>query len=131
MRISDWSSDVCSSDLDLGLGRAPGSDGRVAQALRRTLASDERQFPQDVVELQAFLAGDDRLGIRAVPGAGSHLPLWLPGSSLFGAQLPAALGLPDDFASHFAHTALHEALSVPSRQYKRSEELHDTSAAAA
>src|SRR3546814_2164035 len=59
--------------IDLGLGRAPGSDGRVAQALRRTLASDERQFPQDVVELQAFLAGDDRLGIRAVPGEGCHL----------------------------------------------------------
>src|SRR3546814_5417564 len=58
--------------IDLGLGRAPGSDGRVAQALRRTLASDGRQFPQDVVELQAFLAGDDRLGISAVPGEGSH-----------------------------------------------------------
>src|SRR3546814_4531533 len=87
--------------IDLGLGRAPGSDQRVAQALRRTLASDDRQFPQDVVELQAFLAGDERLGIRAVPGEGSHVPLWILRSSLFGAQLAAALGLPYAFASHF------------------------------
>src|SRR3546814_2539468 len=69
-----------------GLGRAPGSDQRVARALRRTLASDERQFPQDVLELQAFLAGDEQLGITAVPGAGTHIPLWLLGSSTFGAQ---------------------------------------------
>src|SRR3546814_4317798 len=112
MRISDWSSDVCSSDLDLGLGRAPGSDGRVAQALRRTLASDERQFPQDVVELQAFLAGDDRLGIRAVPGEGSHVPLWILGSSLFGAQLAAALGLPYAFASHRSEEHTSELQSI-------------------
>src|SRR3546814_17294964 len=75
-----------------GLGRAPGSDQRVARALRRTLASDERQFPQDVLELQAFLAGDEQLGITAVPGAGTHIPLWLLGSSTFGAQLAAMLG---------------------------------------
>jgi len=117
--------------IDLGLGRAPGSDQRVAQALRRTLASDERQFPQDVVELQAFLAGDERLGIRAVPGEGSHVPLWILGSSLFGAQLAAALGLPYAFASHFAPDALDEALDIYRRQFKPSDQLSEPYAAAA
>ncbi|WP_033073349.1 LLM class flavin-dependent oxidoreductase [Sphingopyxis sp. MWB1] len=117
--------------IDLGLGRAPGSDGKVARALRRTLASDERQFPQDVVELQAFLAGDDALGIRAVPGEGSHVPLWILGSSLFGAQLAAALGLPYAFASHFAPDALDEALDIYRRQFKPSAQLDKPYAAAA
>jgi len=117
--------------VDLGLGRAPGSDQRVAHALRRTLASDERQFPQDVVELQAFLAGDERLGIRAVPGEGSKVPLWILGSSLFGAQLAAALGLPYAFASHFAPDALDEALDIYRRQFKPSEQLAEPYAAAA
>ena len=108
--------------VDLGLGRAPGSDGRTAQALRRNLAADEQQFPQDVVELQAFLAGDERLGITAVPGAKTHIPLYILGSSLFGAQLAAMLGLPYAFASHFAPDALDAALAlyrqnfVPSKQ---------------
>ena len=109
--------------VDLGLGRAPGSDGVVARALRRNLASDERQFPQDVVELQAFLAGDDRLGIRAVPGEGTNVPLWILGSSTFGAQLAAALGLPYAFASHFAPDALDEALDIYRRQFKPSAQL--------
>jgi luciferase family oxidoreductase group 1 len=117
--------------VDLGLGRAPGSDGRVAQALRRNLASDERQFPQDVVELQAFLAGDDRLGIRAVPGEGTYVPLWILGSSLFGAQLAAMLGLPYAFASHFAPDALDEALDIYRRQFKPSAQLAQPYAAAA
>ena len=117
--------------VDLGLGRAPGSDQRVAHALRRTLASDERQFPQDVVELQAFLAGDERLGIRAVPGEGTKVPLWILGSSLFGAQLAAALGLPYAFASHFAPDALDEALDIYRRQFKPSEQLAEPYAAAA
>ncbi|WP_374525048.1 LLM class flavin-dependent oxidoreductase [Sphingopyxis sp.] len=117
--------------IDLGLGRAPGSDGVVARALRRNLASDERQFPQDVVELQAFLAGDDRLGIRAVPGEGTKVPLWILGSSLFGAQLAAMLGLPYAFASHFAPDALDEALDVYRRQFKPSEQLSEPYAAAA
>lgn len=117
--------------IDLGLGRAPGSDGVVAQALRRNLASDERQFPQDVVELQAFLAGDDRLGIRAVPGEGTRVPLWILGSSLFGAQLAAMLGLPYAFASHFAPDALDEALDIYRRQFKPSEQLAGPYAAAA
>jgi luciferase family oxidoreductase group 1 len=106
--------------IDLGLGRAPGSDGRVAQALRRNLNSDERQFPNDVVELQAFLAGDERLGIRAVPGEGTQIPLWILGSSLFGAQLAAMLGLPYAFASHFAPDALDEAMEIYRRQFKPS-----------
>jgi luciferase family oxidoreductase group 1 len=117
--------------VDLGLGRAPGSDGRVAQALRRNLASDERQFPQDVVELQAFLAGDERLGIRAVPGEGAQVPLWILGSSLFGAQLAAMLGLPYAFASHFAPDALDEALAIYRRQFKPSAQLAAPYAAAA
>jgi luciferase family oxidoreductase group 1 len=117
--------------VDLGLGRAPGSDGRVAQALRRNLASDERQFPQDVVELQAFLAGDERLGVRAVPGEGAHVPLWILGSSLFGAQLAAMLGLPYAFASHFAPDALDEALAIYRRQFKPSAQLAEPYAAAA
>ena len=117
--------------VDLGLGRAPGSDGLVARALRRNLASDERQFPQDVVELQAFLAGDERLGIRAVPGEGARVPLWILGSSLFGAQLAAMLGLPYAFASHFAPDALDEALDIYRRQFKPSEQLSEPYAAAA
>jgi luciferase family oxidoreductase group 1 len=117
--------------VDLGLGRAPGSDQRVAQALRRNLASDERQFPQDVVELQAFLAGDERLGIRAVPGEATHIPLWILGSSLFGAQLAAMLGLPYAFASHFAPDALDEALALYRRQFKPSAQLSEPYAMAA
>ncbi|KTE24565.1 MULTISPECIES: LLM class flavin-dependent oxidoreductase [unclassified Sphingopyxis] len=117
--------------VDLGLGRAPGSDGVVARALRRNLASDERQFPQDVVELQAFLAGDERLGIRAVPGEGTRVPLWILGSSLFGAQLAAMLGLPYAFASHFAPDALDEALDIYRRQFKPSDQLAEPYAAAA
>ena len=117
--------------VDLGLGRAPGSDGVVARALRRNLASDERQFPQDVLELQAFLAGDDRLGIRAVPGEGTKVPLWILGSSLFGAQLAAMLGLPYAFASHFAPDALDEALDIYRRQFKPSAQLAEPYAAAA
>ncbi|NIJ37311.1 luciferase family oxidoreductase group 1 [Sphingopyxis panaciterrae] len=117
--------------VDLGLGRAPGSDGVVARALRRNLASDERQFPQDVVELQAFLAGDEQLGIRAVPGEGTKVPLWILGSSLFGAQLAAMLGLPYAFASHFAPDALDEALDIYRRQFKPSAQLSQPYAAAA
>lgn len=103
--------------IDLGLGRAPGSDQRVAHALRRTLAGDEQQFPRDVVELRAYFAEDPRLGITAVPGAGADVKLWILGSSLYGAQLAAMLGLPYAFASHFAPDALDEALAVYRRSF--------------
>tara|TARA_R110001599_G_scaffold29407_5_gene100548 strand:- start:2034 stop:3035 length:1002 start_codon:yes stop_codon:yes gene_type:complete len=109
--------------VDLGLGRAPGSDQRTAHALRRNLTSDANEFPRDVLELQAFLAGDDRLGLKATPGQGTNIPLYILGSSLFGAQLAAALGLPYAFASHFAPQMLDDALTIYRRDFKPSEQL--------
>ena len=109
--------------IDLGLGRAPGSDQRVAQALRRTLASDANQFPRDVLELQSYFADDGQTGIVATPGAGAHPEMWILGSSLFGAQLAAALGLPFAFASHFAPDALDQALAIYRRNFRPSERL--------
>ncbi len=109
--------------IDLGLGRAPGSDQRVAQAIRRNLSGGADQFPRDVLELQAFLAGDPQLPIEATPGAGARVPLWILGSSLFGAQLAAALGLPYAFASHFAPAALDEALDIYRRDFRPSAQL--------
>ncbi len=98
--------------IDLGLGRAPGTDGRTLRALRRDADSSDR-FPQDVQELQALLApARPGQAIQAVPGAGTEVPLWILGSSLFGAQLAAMLGLPYAFASHFAPEALMHALHV-------------------
>lgn len=98
--------------IDLGLGRAPGTDQQTWRALRRSaMAAD--QFPEDVAELQLLL--DEPLphqAITAVPGAGTRVPLWILGSSLFGAQLAAQMGLPYAFASHFAPQQLHEALAV-------------------
>ena len=98
--------------VDLGLGRAPGTDGLTWRALRRDPQASER-FPDDVVELQGLL-GPVQPGqrIRAIPGADTRVPLWILGSSLFGAQLAAHLGLPYAFASHFAPAALHDALRV-------------------
>ena len=109
--------------VDLGLGRAPGSDQRVAQAMRRTLVGGPDEFPRDVLELQAYFAGDARLGFQATPGAGEDVPLWILGSSLYGAQLAAALGLPYAFASHFAPGALDEAIAVYRRDFKPSNQL--------
>ena len=109
--------------IDLGLGRAPGSDQRVARALRRTLESDPNAFPQDVLELQSFFADDGRTGIRATPGAGADVEMWILGSSLFGAQLAAALGLPFAFASHFAPDALDQAVAIYRRDFRASERL--------
>ncbi len=109
--------------IDLGLGRAPGSDMRVAQALRRNLNSDANQFPRDVVELQAYFAGDPRIGIEAVPGNGEDVPLYILGSSLFGAQLAAALGLPFAFASHFAPGDMDEAIALYRRNFMPSAQL--------
>ncbi len=106
--------------IDLGLGRAPGTDQLTLRALRRNPA-DAEHFPQDVQELQAFLA-PVRAGqrIEAVPGSGTEVPIWILGSSLFGAQLAAELGLPYGFASHFAPQALDMALEVYRARFKPS-----------
>ena len=109
--------------IDLGLGRAPGSDQRVARAIRRTLESDANAFPQDVLELQSYFADDGQTGIRAVPGAGAKPQLWILGSSLFGAQLAAALGLPYAFASHFAPGLMDEAADLYRRNFRPSTAL--------
>jgi luciferase family oxidoreductase group 1 len=109
--------------IDLGLGRAPGSDQRVARALRRTLETDPNAFPQDVLELQSYFADDGQTGIVATPGAGADPQMWILGSSLFGAQLAAALGLPYAFASHFAPDALDQALAIYRRDFRPSARL--------
>lgn len=109
--------------IDLGLGRAPGTDQLTWRALRRDPDSAER-FPQDVAELQALL-GPAQPGqrIHAVPGAGTQVPLWILGSSLFGAQLAAHMGLPFAFASHFAPDALMDALAIYRARFKPSAQL--------
>ncbi len=109
--------------IDLGLGRAPGSDQLTVRALRRHPSSSET-FPKDVLELQTLL-GDLQPGqaVQAVPGTGSHVPLWILGSSLFGAELAARLGLPFAFASHFAPDALLPALQVYRAEFRPSEQL--------
>jgi luciferase family oxidoreductase group 1 len=109
--------------IDLGLGRAPGSDQRVARAIRRTLDSDPNAFPNDVVELQSYFADDGRTGIVATPGAGANPEMWILGSSTFGAQLAAILGLPYAFASHFAPDALDEAMAIYRRDFRPSSRL--------
>jgi luciferase family oxidoreductase group 1 len=109
--------------IDLGLGRAPGSDQNTMYALRRDPRSADT-FPQDVVELQGYLAGESRIpGVRAVPGHGSRVPLYILGSSMFGAALAAALGLPYAFASHFAPQALEAAVAAYRRDFRPSEQL--------
>ncbi len=111
--------------IELGLGRAPGSDQATARALRRNLASDADEFPQDVQELMDYFSADGRRPVQAVPGAGLEIPIWILGSSLFGAQLAAAYGLPYAFASHFAPAqmmqaiALYRSLFRPSPRLKR------------
>ncbi len=110
--------------IDLGLGRAPGTDMNTARALRRDLASSAEEFPQDVQELQYyFRSAEPGQRIQAVPGAGSNVPLWILGSSLFGAQLAAALGLPYAFASHFAPAEMMNALALYRRNFKPSAQL--------
>ena len=109
--------------IDLGLGRAPGSDQNTMYALRRDPSSADT-FPQDVVELQGYLTGNTLVpGVDAVPGKGSHVPLYILGSSLFGARLAAALGLPYAFASHFAPAELEAALAVYRREFRPSGQL--------
>jgi len=109
--------------VDLGLGRAPGSDQATARALRRNLMSDADQFPRDVVELIDFLSDAPRQAVRAVPGQGAKVPVWILGSSLFGAQLAAMLGLPYAFASHFAPGQLMQAIDVYRTTFRPSEHL--------
>ena len=109
--------------IDLGLGRAPGSDQLTARALRRNLDSDADQFPQDVVELMDYFAATRRHAVRAVPGAGLNVPIWILGSSLFGAQLAADLGLPYAFASHFAPAQMMQAITVYRSTFKPSAQL--------
>ena len=110
--------------IDLGLGRAPGTDGPTMRALRRDRAETEEDFPRDVAELQRLL-GPAQPGARivAVPGAGTNVPIWLLGSSLFSAQLAAHMGLPYAFASHFAPRMLHQALDIYRRLFQPSARL--------
>ncbi len=110
--------------IDLGLGRAPGTDPLTARALRRNLDGSADSFPQDVAELQSyFQPATPHQAVRAVPGAGLDVPIWLLGSSLFSAQLAAALGLPFAFASHFAPDHMMSALRIYRDQFKPSEAL--------
>lgn len=110
--------------IDLGLGRAPGSDQLAARALRRNLATNPDEFPNDVIELMHYLgASQPGQQVIAVPGMNSHVPLWILGSSLFGAQVAAALGLPFAFASHFAPAMMVEALDIYRARFRPSAQL--------
>jgi luciferase family oxidoreductase group 1 len=117
--------------VDLGLGRAPGAAGIIGQALRKNLHQASEYFPQDVVELRALLTGDIDLPIVATPGFGAQVELWMLGSSLFGAQLAARLGLPYAFASHFAPDHLDAALAAYRSQFRPSVALDKPHAMAA
>ncbi|WP_078294617.1 LLM class flavin-dependent oxidoreductase [Mycobacterium sp. D16R24] len=111
--------------IDLGLGRAPGTDQVTLRALRHSPA-DAEHFPQDVIELQAYLGEQSRVpGVTATPGRGTHVPLYILGSSLFGAKLAAVLGLPYGFASHFAPPALQDAVALYRREFQPSEQLQE------
>ncbi len=109
--------------IDLGLGRAPGSDQLTARALRRNLSSDADEFPLDVQELRDYLSDSPRQAVRAVPGTGTKVPLWILGSSLYGAQVAAALGLPYAFASHFAPAQMMEAIAIYRARFQPSAQL--------
>ena len=110
--------------IDLGLGRAPGTDMLTARALRRNLAGDVDNFPNDVVELINYFApAQEGQRVRAVPGEGLDVPVWILGSSLYGAQLAAMLGLPYAFASHFAPAELERAIAIYRERFQPSEQL--------
>jgi luciferase family oxidoreductase group 1 len=112
--------------IDLGLGRAPGTDQVTAHALRRSLQGSVDDFPRDVVELQRYLGDpDDSQRVLAVPGAGTHVPLWILGSSLYGAGLAAMLGLPFAFASHFAPAYMDAAIALYRERFEPSEQLRE------
>ena len=109
--------------IDLGLGRAPGSDMATARALRRNLTSDSDEFPQDVLELMDYLSPEPKQTVLAVPGKGLQVPIWILGSSLYGAQLAAMLGLPYAFASHFAPAQMMDAIAVYRSTFRPSKQL--------
>jgi luciferase family oxidoreductase group 1 len=109
--------------IELGLGRAPGSDQATARALRRNLNTNPDEFPRDVVELMDFLSEEPRQTVQAVPGKGTQVPMWILGSSLFGAQLAAMLGLPYAFASHFAPGQMTEAVELYRATFRPSSQL--------
>jgi len=110
--------------IELGLGRAPGTDMRTARALRRNMEAGAESFPHDILELQRLLgAPDEEGGLIAVPGINSHVPIWLLGSSLYSAHLAAALGLPYAFASHFAPDQLLDAVAIYRERFQPSADL--------
>jgi luciferase family oxidoreductase group 1 len=110
--------------VDLGLGRAPGTDHAAVVALRRTLNSNPEEFPRDVLEVMTFFRQPQPgQRVRAVPGAGLRVPIWILGSSTFGARVAAALGLPFAFASHFAPAMMNEAIAIYRAQFQPSEDL--------
>jgi luciferase family oxidoreductase group 1 len=110
--------------VDLGLGRAPGTDHAAAYALRRTLQTNPDDFPRDVIEvIEFFREPAPGQAVRAVPGAGLRVPIWILGSSLFGAQVAAGLGLPFSFASHFAPAMMDEAIAIYRDRFRPSEFL--------
>jgi luciferase family oxidoreductase group 1 len=112
--------------IDLGLGRAPGTDPATAYALRRNLNGDVEAFPNDVLELLQYLGPEDKQGkVRAIPGVGTNVPVWMLGSSTFSAQLAAKLGLPFAFASHFAPAQLFPALQIYHATFKPSAFLKE------
>ncbi len=109
--------------IDLGLGRAPGSDQITARALRRNLSSSVDEFPRDVAELMDYFSATGKQPVRAIPGAGLNIPIWILGSSLYGAQLAAALGLPYAFASHFAPEQMMQAIALYRSSFRPSAQL--------
>ena len=111
--------------IDLGLGRAPGSDQATAYALRRTLNSSGEDFPQQLAELQEYFTHDPSARVRAIPGAGQDVPIWLLGSSGFSAQLAALKGLPFSFASHFAPAYAMQALQIYHQNFRPSKDLQE------
>lgn len=117
--------------VDLGLGRAPGTDGRTMRALRRDMMRAANDFPEDVVELMAYFEDGNAQGIQAIPGRGLQVPIWILGSSLYGAQLAAALGQPYIFASHFAPDLLDHALQIYREQFRPSRQHQKPYSAAA
>lgn len=117
--------------IDLGLGRAPGADGRLVNALRKDIGRAAEFFPQDVAELRAYFSGETALPLTPTPGLGANVDLWVLGSSLFGAQLAAMMGLPYAFASHFAPDHLDQALKLYREQFQPSPTLEKPHAMAA